>query len=58
MANLTFFYVLKSNIKCAMCKKKNCYVRYHPERRDVRFYDGTVYITRCEKEQSKQEKRN
>lgn len=50
MAKLTFFSVLKSNLKCAFCKDENCPVRYMPERKRTQFYDGTKYVTRCEKD--------
>lgn len=49
MAKLTFFTVLKSNLKCAFCKKENCPVRYMPQREKTQIYDGTRYVTRCEK---------
>ena len=50
MARLTFFSVLKSNLKCAFCKNKNCPVRYMPQRKRTQYYDGTRYVTRCEKD--------
>ena len=28
---LTFFQVLKNNLKCAFCKEKDCPARYNPE---------------------------
>ena len=37
MAKLTFFSVLKSNLKCAFCKNENCPVRYMPERKKLSF---------------------
>lgn len=51
MAKLTFFSVLKSNLKCAFCKKENCPVRYMSHRKKTKYYDGTRYVTRCEKDQ-------
>ena len=53
MAKLTFFRVLKSNLKCAVCKKKDCPVRYYPERKKIQYCDGTRYVTGCEKDRQK-----
>ncbi len=50
MAKITFFSVLKSNLKCAFCKKKYCSVRYMPERKIKQYYDGHRYFIRCEKD--------
>ena len=50
MAKLTFFSVLKSNLKCAFCKIENCPVRYMPHRKKNQYYEGTRYVTRCEKD--------
>ena len=55
MTKLTFFSVLKSNLKCAFCKKENCPVRYMPQRKKNQIYEGTRYVTRCEKEQKAHE---
>ncbi len=35
MAKLTFFDVLKNNLKCAFCREKGCPVRYMPESNSV-----------------------
>ena len=51
MAKLTFLSVLKSNLKCAFCKKENCPVRYMPQRKKTQIYNGTRYVRRCEKDQ-------
>ena len=51
MEKLTFFSVLKSNLKCAFCKNENCPVKYMPRRENYYYYDGTRYVTRCEKDQ-------
>lgn len=51
MAKITFFQVLKSNLKCALCKKKKCPVRYYPERKKTQYYNAERYITRCEKDE-------
>lgn len=56
MAKLTFFRVLKSNLKCAVCKKKDCLVRYYPERKKIRYYNGTPYVTDCEKARQKHDR--
>jgi len=55
MAKLTFFSVLKSNLKCAFYKNKNCPVRYMPQRKKTQYYDGTRYVTRCEKDRKAHE---
>lgn len=55
MAKLTFFSVLKSNLKCAFCKTKDCPVRYMPERKGYHYYDGTRYVTSCEKDKKARE---
>ena len=55
MAKITFFSVLKSNLKCAFCKKENCPVRYMPERKKTQIYDGSQYVTRCEKDKKARE---
>lgn len=47
MAKITFWRVLKSNLKCAVCKTKNCPVRYYPERKNI---VGRVYVAVCEKD--------
>lgn len=46
MAKLTFLQVLKNNLKCAVCKNKDCSVRYYPERKKNQYYAGTIG---CEK---------
>ena len=51
MAKLTFLSVLKSNLKCAFCKKENFPVRYMPQREKTQIYNGTRYVRRCEKDQ-------
>ena len=53
MTKFTFLRVLGNNLKCAVCKKKNCPVRYYPERKKVQIYGGTRYVTRCKKDQQK-----
>lgn len=53
MAKFTFLRVLWSNLKCAVCKKKDCPVRYYPERRKIQYCDGTRYVTGCEKDRQK-----
>jgi len=53
MAKFTFLRVLGSNLKCAVCKKKDCPVRYYPERRKIQYCDGTRYVTGCEKDRQK-----
>ena len=55
MASLTFFSVLKSNLKCAVCKKKKCPVRYMPNRKHIEVHSGTAYAITCEKDQKKRE---
>ncbi len=56
MAKLTFFSVLKSNLKCAFCGEKDCTVRYMPERiRVFRMY-GDKFVIECEKDKEAREK--
>ena len=57
MARVNFFSVLKSNFKCAICKNKNCKVRYFPNRESVTYSNGAKYVTRCEKDRKKEEDR-
>lgn len=52
----TFFSALKSNLKCAFCKEKECPVRYLPDRELKQFYHGTVYVTSCKKDKEKWER--
>ena len=54
MARITFFSVLKSKLKCTFCKKE-CPVRYMPERKQNQTYDGHRSITRCKKDQKAHE---
>ena len=56
MPKITFLKVLKSNIKCAICKKRKCPVRYFPERKSVQVYDGHRFVTTCEKDDKKYHK--
>lgn len=46
-----FCKVLKSNLKCAFCKNKNCSVRYYPEGMKTQVYGSTQIVTRCKKDQ-------
>ena len=55
MARITFFSALKSNVKCAFCKKKDCPVRYMPGRIEIQTYVGYHRITKCEKDQKAHE---
>lgn len=57
MVKITFFSVLKNNLECAFCKKKDCPVRYTPERKRVRYCSGTRRVIYCEKEQREREER-
>lgn len=57
MENLSFFSVLRSNLKCAVCKDKKCPVRYMPQRRKVQLYDGHRFITSCKKDEEKQDRK-
>lgn len=50
MSKITFFSVLKSNLKCAFCKKEHCPVQYMPERKRIQTYEGHRFITKCEKD--------
>lgn len=53
MNNLSFFSVLKSNIKCAFCQYKDCNVRYYPGRKKYYHYGGTRYVSDCKKDRAK-----
>lgn len=55
MAQISFFRVLKSNVKCAFCKKKDCTVSFFPERKKYQYYDGTRYVIECEKDRKARE---
>lgn len=55
MSKITFFAVLKSNLKCAVCKNKDCPVRYYPERKKSQFSGGSKFFTRCEKDKKAHE---
>lgn len=50
MPKISFFGTLKSNLKCAICKNKNCPVRFYPGRKLKQYYSGHLYITMCEKD--------
>ncbi len=56
MEKLTFFSVLKSNLKCAFCKNKNCCVRYMPQRQIIESYEGSRFFTICDKDKKAREK--
>lgn len=56
MARITFFSVLKSNLKCAFCKRKKCPVRYMPEREKTQIHYGVRYVIKCEKDLKEREK--
>ena len=53
MAKLTFLWGLKSNLKCSICEKKGCPVKYYPEKKKIEYCSGTRYITTCEKDRQK-----
>ena len=55
MTKLSFFSVLKSNLKCAFCKKENCTVKYLPERKRIQYHNGSKFVTECEKDKEKRE---
>ena len=54
MAKLTFLRVLKSNLKCAFCKNKDCPVRYYPERKKHQHFNGKQSLIVCEKDRQTQ----
>lgn len=56
MTKLTFFSVLKSNLKCALCKEHNCSIRYMPQRKKFYYHDGTRYVTKCKKDEKTHDK--
>lgn len=51
--NISFWSILKSNLKCAFCKEKNCRVRYYPGRKNYTFFGGTRYVDECKKDVNK-----
>ncbi len=53
MNEVNFLQVLSGNVKCLFCKKKNCPVKYYPQRKKTQIYEGRQYITRCEKDRQK-----
>ena len=50
MSNLNFFSVLRSNLKCAFCRNKNCRVRYYPNRKRYQYAGGTRFVDTCQKD--------
>lgn len=50
MAKTTFFKVLKSNLKCAVCEEKDCPVRYYPEREMIQHIGGRQHSISCKKD--------
>ena len=56
MPKITFFSVLKSNIKCAFCKTTDCPVKYYPERKNYQYVGGRKVYTLCEKDVEKKQK--
>lgn len=57
MKKLTFWNVLKSNLKCAFCKVKCCPVKYMPNRNYTQWAGGSRWVTRCEKDKEAELKR-
>ena len=57
MNNLSFFSVLRSNLKCAFCRNKKCWVRYYPNRRNVQIYNGIRHVYDCPKDRDKKLKK-
>ena len=53
MGRLTFFSVLKNNLRCAFCKEKFCRVRYYPNRMKIQIYEGRRYVDSCPKDRDK-----
>ena len=57
MGGRTFWSVLGSNLKCAVCQNKKCRLRYFPGRKKVYLYDGYKYTDRCQKDVEKSYKK-
>ena len=56
MAKLTFFSILKSDLKCFLCKRKYCPVRYMPNRKMIQHYEGIRYcVIECKKDKKARE---
>lgn len=53
MKNISFWSILKSNLKCTFCKCKNCRVRYYPDRKRYYYFGGTRYVDECPKDRDK-----
>lgn len=53
MKRLTFFSVLRNNLKCAFCKNKDCRLRYLPNRKEEYYYSGTRFVEECPKDKEK-----
>ena len=54
MAELTFWRVLKSNLKCAFCKERKCPVRFFPERKLRVYFGGSYWVTKCKYDEAKE----
>ena len=51
---LSFFRVLKNNLKCAFCKEKDCLARYYPDRKGMSLrYSGQYYPIGCQRKHRK-----
>ncbi len=50
MKKVSFLSVLKSNLKCFLCKNKNyCSVKFMPQMKKIAYLDGIRYVTWCER---------
>ena len=50
----TFFRVLKNNLECAFCKKKDCPARYSHDKTGMSLrYSGQYYPIGCQKKRRK-----
>ena len=57
MADKNKLSTLGSNLKCAVCKEKDCRAKYSPERKRTFQYGDTVFIDRCHKDVAKEFKK-
>ena len=58
MKKLSFFKVLKGNIKCALCKEEKCNVRYYPNLEKSELVTGGDWLRKVVYKCPKIEKRD
>ncbi len=53
MANYKFIEVLADNVKCAVCRVKDCPVKYYPGRKVRLWHEGEKMTIGCAKDIAK-----